>query len=424
MILAASCSNEAAEVDVQLTIETGGEHDEPYVGDDAPGVPFNESEPDVGDDVPDVPTEPEYITVSAVAVGDNLIHSSIYSQANTRAGGGDDYDFAPAYEQVRHLVEGYDLSMINQETLVNRVYPPSNYPNFSTPAQLGDLMLEMGFNAFTIANNHTLDLHTAGLITSLDYWNEKLAQGHDIAVVGAYYDAADRAVIRTLEINGVTFSFLGYAESLNGLDSWLVPPVEVGRFGSGAVMELMLAEIEAAKAISDVCVVFLHWGTEDYDQVENYQREAAQRMVDAGADIIHGTHPHVLRDVEFIERESDGTNALVMYSLGNFISSQIVPQTMICGIFTFDIIVNRETRAVEIADLQITPIITHYERGHTNVRIIPLTEYTPELAASHGIESHSAFSHTYHGGLWRYEYIYEMLKRTVREEFLNYALEY
>jgi poly-gamma-glutamate synthesis protein (capsule biosynthesis protein) len=143
-------------------------------------------------------------------------------------------------------------------------------------------------------------------------------------------------------------------------------------------------------------------------------------MVDAGADIIHGTHPHVLRDVDFLRRESDNSTALVMYSLGNFISSQIVPQTMICGIFAFDVVVNVKTGAVEIKELQITPFITHYENGHTNVRLYPLTEYTPDLAAVHGIESHPSFSHTYHGGLWSYNYIYQMLKRTVRAEFLDY----
>ncbi|MDR2558819.1 MAG: CapA family protein [Oscillospiraceae bacterium] len=412
MILTASCSGEAVPVlidipDDEIT-DVGGEPDE---------QPADEEEQFTVDDEPELP--PEYITIRAVAVGDNLIHSSIYNQANIRAGGGDNYDFAPAYERIRHLVEGYDLSMINQETLVNNVYPPSNWPHFSTPGALGDLMIEMGFNAFTIANNHTLDINTSGLTASLDYWNGKIGQGHDIAVVGAYYDAGDRANIRTLDINGVVFSFLGYAESLNGLDSWLIPPVEVGRF-SNAEMPVILAEIETAKTISDVCVVFLHWGTEDWDQIEEYQRVAAQAMVDAGADIIHGTHPHVLRDVEFITRESDSTQALVMYSLGNFISSQIVPQTMICGIFAFDIIVNKETRTIEITDLRITPVITHYESGHTNVRLYPLAEYTRELAAVHGIESHPSFSHTYHGGLWNYDYIYEVLKRTVRPEFLNY----
>ncbi|MCL2698196.1 MAG: CapA family protein [Oscillospiraceae bacterium] len=410
LVLAVACTGEvvdvSADIDEEDVIDVGGEDKK----DGNPAVPFvPEPEPEWN----------EYITVSAVAVGDNLIHSSIYNQANIHAGGGDNYDFAPAYERIRHLVTGYDLAMINQETLVNNVYPPSNWPHFSTPGPLGDLMVEMGFNAFTIANNHTLDIHTDGLLASLDYWNGKITEGHDIAVVGAYYDAEDRARIRTLEINGVVFSFLGYAESLNGLDEWLLPPAEVGRFGGGAVMELMLAEIEAAKAVSDVCVVFLHWGTEDMDRVEDYQREAARRMVEAGADIIHGTHPHVLRDVEFIARESDGTNALVMYSLGNFISSQIVPQTMICGIFTFDIIMNSQTRAVEITNLQITPVITHYERGHTNVRLYPLTEYTPELAARHGITSHESYNWAAHVD-FTISYIYEMLRRTVRDEFLSY----
>ncbi|MDR2531424.1 MAG: CapA family protein [Oscillospiraceae bacterium] len=380
-------------------VEAGGEEitDDPETPPSDDDTPPQEKDPE--------PILPEYLTVRAVAVGDNLIHSSIYSQANRRAGGGDNYDFRPAYENVWHLIEGHDLGLINQETLVNNVIPPSNWPHFSTPGPLGDLMIEMGFNAFNIANNHTLDLGTDGLIASLDYWAEK---EEDIAVFGAYYDMEDRKNIRTLEIGGVVFSFLGYAESLNGLDSWLIPPVEVGRFGN-AHMDIMLAEIEAAKAISDVCVVFLHWGLEDWNQIEPYQRTAAQRMVDAGADIIHGTHPHVLRDIEFIERESDGTQALVIYSLANFISSQIVPQTMIGGILTFDVIVNSKTRAVEIADVLLIPIITHYDPGHTNVRLYPLTDYTPELAAGHGIRNWGRFD---------YNYIFEILRKNVSEKFL------
>jgi poly-gamma-glutamate synthesis protein (capsule biosynthesis protein) len=280
-------------------------------------------------------------------------------------------------------------------------------------------MVELGFNAFTIANNHTLDIHTSGLLASLDYWDEKLAEGHDIAVVGAYRDAADRANIRTLEINGVTFSFLGYTESLNGLDPWLIPPVEVGNYNE---VDRMLAEIEAAKAISDVCVVFLHWGIEDHDQIEPRQQAMAQRMVDAGADIIHGTHPHVIRDIEFVTRESDGTEALVMYSLGNFISSQIVPWAMVCGIFTFDITVNNQTRAVRIENLQITPVITHYDRNHQNVRLYPLVDYTPEMAATHGMSSHAAFNAA--TGNFTYDYIYRLLRKVVQEQYLNYEFTY
>jgi len=350
---------------------------------------------------------PEFLTVRACAVGDNLIHSPIYQQAARRVDG-DGYDFKPAYEHVMELIASFDLKMINQETLIcNDIFEPSNWPFFNSPVALGDFMIEMGFNVFGIANNHTLDKGMEGLYACLDYWEDR-QEKHDIAVAGAYYDIEDRQKIRTLEINGIVFSFLSYAESLNGLDSWLKPPAEVGRF-STADMPVILAEIEAAKEISDFCVVFIHWGIEDWNRIEPYQRTAATQIVEAGADFILGTHPHVLRDIEYIERE-DGTRGLVAYSLANFISAQSKPPTMIGGVLTFDITVHNETRAVEITDVLLIPTITHYDANYSNVRIYPLSEYTRELAAAHGVREFGTFG---------YDYIYNYIRDSVSEEYLQ-----
>jgi poly-gamma-glutamate synthesis protein (capsule biosynthesis protein) len=388
----------------------------PKSADDPAGSETTAAELDINNDPatvpavtePPTPPEPEYRTIRAVAVGDNLIHSSIYGQARRRAGenGGsaDDYCFEWAYKNIRHLVEGFDLSMINQETLVNRVYPPANFPFFSTPPQLGDLMVEMGFNAFTIANNHTIDLKTSGLLASLDYWDEKIAY-NDIAVVGAYRNIEDRSNIRTLEIGGLTVSLLGYTEHLNGLR---LPADTIIEIGDSKDLDRMEEEIRRAKEISDVCVVFLHWGAENADRIQDYQREAARRMVDAGADIVHGTHPHVLRDMEYMERE-DGSRAIIMYSLANFISSQDIPQTMISGIVTFDITVSTATGAVVISEVLLTPIITHYDGFHRDVRLYPLSEYTREMAGRHGVRQFGEFN---------YDYIIRTIRRTVSEEWL------
>ena len=100
---------------------------------------------------------PEFATVSVVAVGDNLIHSSIYKQAAARDGNGG-YDFGYAYKNVEGLIRRADMAIINQETLIcNDLFEPSTYPRFNSPAALGDHMLDIGFDVFTIANNHTLD---------------------------------------------------------------------------------------------------------------------------------------------------------------------------------------------------------------------------------------------------------------------------
>ncbi|MCL2755108.1 MAG: CapA family protein, partial [Oscillospiraceae bacterium] len=314
------------------------------------------------------------------------------------------YYFPPIYGRVADMIGAADLSVINQETLINALYPPATFPHFSSPVELGDYMIDIGFDVFALANNHTLDLKMDGLFASLDYWDERM-ESHGVVAVGAYRDADERAVIRTNEKNGVTFSYLSYAESLNGLDSWLKAPGEVGRTEPIAKV---LEEIAAAKAVSDVCVVFLHWGVENSSRIHESQRVYAQKLVNAGADIIIGTHPHVLRDIEWYERP-DGSPAIVAYSLGNFIGAQRIPQTMIGGLLEFDIVVDYETRAVSFEDARLTPVITHYDRNFANIRLYPLSEYTAETALTHGVRDHGKFD---------LPYILGILNDTISEEFL------
>jgi poly-gamma-glutamate synthesis protein (capsule biosynthesis protein) len=399
----------------------------PDTGDDAHTVLLDESKPELepseadedepsedevvsGDPLPEpeheLEPEPDFLTVSFLAAGDNLIHSPIYNQGARYAEGTDaDYDFTFIYQRVAPLIAAADLSVINQETIFTDIFPPSNFPFFNSPTALGDHMIDIGFNVFGIANNHTLDKGMEGLYACLDYWDSRYERYGAIAV-GAYRDAEDRANIRTNEINGIVFSYLSYAESLNGLDSWLHPPAEVGCAND---VERMIEEIMRAKKSSDVCVVFLHWGVENSHIIGSGQRDVARRLVDAGADIIVGTHPHVLRDFEVFERE-DGTKGVVAYSLGNFIGAQRIPRTMIGGLLKFDIVLDYKTREVVFEDIRLVPTITHYDSSFRNIRIYPLSEYTAETALLHGVREHGRFD---------MDYILAVINETMSEEFLR-----
>lgn len=355
---------------------------------------------------------PEFATVSVAAVGDNLIHSSIYKQAAARYGeahGGEaGYDFKYAYRNIEGIIRRADMAVINQETLIcNDVFEPSTYPLFNSPAALGDHMLDIGFDVFTIANNHTLDKGTEGLSACLDYWDSR----ENAVVCGTYRNAADRANIRTAEFNGITFSFLSYTESLNGLS---LPAGSELSIGDAYDIETMKSEIAAANEISDVCVVALHWGVENSDVISDYQRNTAKTLADAGADIIIGNHPHVLRDIEEIERE-DGSVTLCAYSLGNFISAQSVGQNLIGGVLKFDVSVRVDGEAEEgrqpiIGNIELVPVITHYDGNYHDVRLYPLSDYTRELAESHGVKNMSKFG---------YDYIFEVLERNISEEYFD-----
>ena len=255
---------------------------------------------------PPEPTAPEFLTVSFAVTGDNLIHSSIYNQAQERAQEKSDdegYDFAYAYENIVPLIKEADVAVINQETLIcNDLFAPSTYPMFNSPVALGDHMLDIGFDVFTIANNHTLDKGTDGLSACLDYWDSR----PEAVVCGAYRNAEDKENIRVKNFGGIDFSFLSYTEHLNGLS---LPAGSELIIGDSNDIEGMEADIAAAKEISDVCVVALHWGVENSDVISDYQRTVARRLSEAGADIIIGNHPHVLRDIEEIQRE-DGSVTL------------------------------------------------------------------------------------------------------------------
>lgn len=348
-------------------------------------------------------TEPpkKYETITFAATGDNLIHSSIYNQAHRRSETGG-YDFIFPYRNVTDLISEADVAVINQETLIcNDKYEPSTYPCFNSPTALGDHMIDIGFDVFTIANNHTLDKGTDGLNACLDYWKSK-----DVTVAGAYRNAEDKSNIRTAEVNGIVFSYLSYTESLNGLS---LPAGSELIIGDSNDIDGVIADIKAAEEISDVCVVSLHWGVENSDVISEYQRSYAKQIAEAGADVIIGNHPHVLRDIEMIQRE-DGSEALCAYSLGNFISAQSVGQNLIGGVLQFSVTALADSgEQPVISDVRLIPIVTHYGANYSDIELYKLSDYTPELAKSHGVRANSKFS---------YEYIIDVLKMNISEEYL------
>ncbi|MDE6593579.1 MAG: CapA family protein [Oscillospiraceae bacterium] len=349
-------------------------------------------------------TLPRELRVSFTALGDNLIHSAIYNQAARRAENEGEYDFSHAYAGVAGLLDNADITVLNQETLIcGDEYGLSTYPCFNSPEALGEYMAELGVDVFTIANNHTLDKGEKGLRDCLEYYDE-----HGFVRVGAYIDRSDRENIRTVEANGVIVSFLSYTESLNGLSLSGETPLEIGRTQD---LEVIKSEIAAAREISDICVVSLHWGLENSSETEDYQRSAARELGEAGADVIIGNHPHVLREIETFEN-SDGRETICAYSLGNFISAQSVGTNLIGGILNFEVSLGTEgdKTPAKIEGIEFIPIITHYDTNYANVRLYKLSDYNADLAAAHGVRAFTGFS---------YDYITEYLEKQGLDEFMK-----
>ena len=326
------------------------------------------------------PPPPDIRTVHLVCAGDNLIHSSIYKQAKRRAeaNGEDGYDFDYVYEKVEKYLDGADIAILNQETIVTDELEPSDYPRFCSPADLGEKMIEMGFNAFSLSNNHILDRGEEGLLATLRFWDSH----EGIILYGAYRDEEDMNNIRTMEVNGVTFAFLGYMEHTNGLSLPSDSECKITYFDE---LDLIEQQVRRADEIADVVIVSAHYGKETINEQTQTQLDLTQKLVEWGADLIIGTQPHTAQGMEYIQKP-DGSNAFVFYCLGNFVSAQSYELTMVGILGDLDIVKNMDTGEVTIENVKAIPIITQYGYNYSNIHIEPYATYTEEMLEDHGCD--------------------------------------
>ena len=154
-------------------------------------------------------------------------------------------------------------------------------------------------------------------------------------------------------------------------------------------------QVRAAHRQADFVIVGVHWGVEDSHTIVDGQRTLAQQLADWGADVIVGTHPHVLQDAQWL-RAADGRQTFVAYSLGNFLSTQNRPDQLVGAILNLQLQKTTEpdgTVRCAVLEPKLLPTVTHYDAGKSNVRTYLFRDYTQELAKQHGVRAkHSDFS--------------------------------
>ena len=310
-------------------------------------------------------------TVTFSASGDNLIHGSIYLQAQTADG----YDFGPLYENVADFYKNYDLNFINQETLVNDELAPSHYPCFSTPGELGRKAYEVGWRLFGGSNNHSYDKGAAGIGATRRFW----AGMPEDALHFGFYTDEDELTIPLYEKNGITFACLAYTEHTNGIPT---PAGAEAHVIYTSQTDKIEQQIRLAKQQADVVLVSVHWGVEDSHTVTDGQRTLGQKMADWGADLIIGTHPHVIQSTEWLTAE-DGRRVPCIYSLGNFVSAQSRPDELFGYVFTCTFTQQGDAPCT-VEDVVLYPTVTHYGANYSAIRAYFLSDYTEELMAKHG----------------------------------------
>ena len=316
--------------------------------------------------------------VTFVAVGDNLPEIVLGAYADACAGELDDglYDYRPLYSAIKPYVEKADLAYINFETHAGGDdIGPRGYPSFNTSDAMVDAVSETGFDLIASATNHSYDWGQKALEHSVSLWKQK-----PVLYTGMATTPEDAYSIHTYEKNGIIFSLLDYTYGVNGYEEYEIPDYAINFMHEDRIR----ADIAKARELSDIVIVAMHWGTENQVEPDSEQLSYAQLIADAGADLILGSHPHVIGPLVWLEG-AGGNRTLVAYSLGNFLSRHEAPSYLneLEGMLQCDFV--KDENGTHIENIRWTPLVNHSEEG--NYRIYALKDYTPEIAARH-----SAFS--------------------------------
>ncbi len=221
-------------------------------------------------------------------------------------------------EGYRELIDEADYFIVNEEfpfSSRGRQAPDKQY-TFRLPPERAGLFGELGIDAVTLANNHALDFGQEALLDTCE-----VLDGAGILHTGAGADLeeAKRPVI--LEQGGRRIVILGATRVIPEA-GWAAGKNHPGMLATYDP-SVLLAEISRWRAEADFVIVYVHWGIERSETPEAYQRVLGQQYIEAGADLVVGSHPHVLQGIEYYQGKP------IVYSLGNFIFGSAIPRTML-----------------------------------------------------------------------------------------------
>lgn len=377
------------------------------VGSPQPSIPVKKLDYS-GRKQPEAPAKTdETATFTFSATGDNLIHQKIYQQASTRAGG-NGYDFNYCYESVSNFYQQHDLNWINQESLLSSKLGPATYPTFSTPGEDGQALYNLlNMRVFSVANNHIYDQGAAGIEATTEYYENDMPD--DVLATGLW-DKNDLDNIPVYSCKGRSVAFLSYTYGTNGIST---PESADKRVIYTSETDIIKKQVKQANKLADIVIVGCHWGVEGSHVISDDQKKLAQNLADWGADLIVGTHPHVVQNAEWINTE-DGRKVFCAYSLGNFISTQALADQVVGLVLdcTIDTVTTPDGKVtVEIRSPKLIPTVTVYGEDYSNVHVVWYKDFTETDAMNHGVRISNA-NFTY---LW----IGSMLKQYVNTDYLD-----
>ena len=353
------------------------------------------------------PEEPVYEgpEISIIMVGDMLMHTPVEKSALQEDG---TYSYDAIFANTVSKIQAADLAIVNEEVIIGgEKLGISGYPAFNAPFELGDDLVEAGFDVICHGTNHALDQGKKGLKNCLTFWEENYPE---IPVLGIHDSKEDQDEIYIYEQDGVKIAILNFTYGTNGIALPSDMPFAVDLLEE----EKVVSAIAKAEELADFTIVCPHWGTEYELGTTSQQKKWCNIFMENGVDLVLGTHPHVIEPVEMLVDEATGHSMLVYYSLGNFVnwtsgSGEGIANRMVGGMSEVTLGMD-ENGEVFIMDYGVEPVVCHLTEGTNGVTVYFLEDYSTALAGQNEIVKQDAdFSYAYcvnlcdqvWGDLWR-----------------------
>jgi poly-gamma-glutamate capsule biosynthesis protein CapA/YwtB (metallophosphatase superfamily) len=277
------------------------------------------------------------------------------------------YEYDSCFNYVRSLISSYDIAIANLEVTLGGP-PYTGYPQFSAPDNVPVALIHAGFDYIATANNHSCDRGRKGIERTI-----RILDSLGLPHTGTFKDSADRAQKYPLIIkkNGFKIALLNYTYGTNGIE---VPsPTIVNLIDE----KIVAADLKRAKdSLPDKIIVFTHWGDEYQSHPNAWQENMAKVYFDNGADIVIGSHPHVIQKMErYHYPDSSGREVMIVYSLGNYISNQRMRYQDGGATIGFELVKKNGKVEIGFAGYYFTWVWIKLIDGRKQFYIVPVSKY-------------------------------------------------
>jgi len=308
-------------------------------------------------------------TINLTATGDILMHNTVIASGKNGASYNFDHLFAP----VQHLIAEGDYASVNLEcALAGPSTGYTGYPLFNSPDSIANALHNSEFDLVVTANNHILDRGYQGAVRTMDVLRQA---GFD--TTGTFKTQKEKQNFLIKDIRGVKVGYLAYSYSTNGIPV----PQNNPYFYNFLEPDKIINDISALRPDVDVLVLILHWGVEYSPYPTQQQRKLATEFFQNGADIILGSHPHVIQPMEIMK--INGQDKFVIYSMGNSMGNQNGVERNSGVILNLQFTKNLTQGDTNLTGVSYTPTFIHpyYADGRRMFRVIPIEETIKAIEA-------------------------------------------